>query len=507
MPDLGWERGPDDLPRAHLPPERLPTGVAALRQAGFDYLICLSGVDRGEARQVVYHLRDTARHREVALYVDVPTRREEVPSLTDQFRAADWPEREVYDLFGVRFAGHPDLRRILLPDTFRGHPLRKDYQEDDPEVAPEGEPDLPAAPDEMWINVGPQHPSTHGVFRMLLKLSGETVEGCRPYIGYLHRGFEKLAERRDYVQYQPYPDRWDYLAAMNNEHAYVGAVERLMQLEVPRRAEYLRVLATELNRVASHLLWLGTFLLDLGAMSPFLYTFREREMIMELFNELSGARMTYNYLRIGGTAHDLTPELARQIRAFLPYFRRRLAEYEALISDNEIFLARVRGVGLLPPDEALNRGASGPLLRASGVDWDLRRDRPYGAYPELSFQVATASTWDLHGRYLVRLAEMRESCRLVEQVLDGLPEGPHRAKVPVRVRPPAGDTYFAVESPRGELGVFLISDGSDHAWRLKIRAPSFMNLMSLDPMLQGHLAADAIAILGSIDILLGEVDR
>lgn len=361
--------------------------------------------------------------------------------------------------------------------------------------------------EELLLNLGPQHPSTHGVFRMVLELAGERIVRVTPHMGYLHRGFEKLAERRTVFQYLPYPDRWDYLAAMFDEMAYVGACETLMEVEAPPRAQYLRGIAMELNRVASHLLWLGTFLLDVGALSPFLYTFREREMLLDLLMELTGARLTYNYLRFGGVHHDTPDQWTAKVAAGVPYFRRRLAEYRALIDDNEIFRRRVVGIGRIEGPEALRLGLSGPMLRASGVDADLRRDRPYGVYTRLTPQVATAPDGDTWSRYQVRMAEMFNALDLVEAMLGDLPEGPVAIKMPKTIKLPARETYFAVEGPRGELGVFLVGDGTPHAKRMKIRPPSLFNLQALPTLLVGATVSDAVAILGSIDIVLGEVDR
>lgn len=361
--------------------------------------------------------------------------------------------------------------------------------------------------EELLLNLGPQHPSTHGVFRMLLTLEGERITQVIPYMGYLHRGFEKLAERRTIVQYQPYPDRWDYLAAMFDEMAFVGACETLLALDVPARAERLRAIAMELNRLSSHLLWLGTFLLDVGALSPFLYTFREREMILDLFMELTGARLTYNYLRVGGVHHDAPPQWLDKIRAGVPYFRQQFAEYKGLIDDNEIFRRRVMGIGRIDASDAIALGLGGPMLRASGIAVDLRQLKPYGAYRDFPITIATQPDGDTWARYQVRTAEMFYSLDLLEHFLENVPEGPVLAKLPKIIKLPDQDTYFAVEGPRGELGVYLAGDGTAHAKRMKIRPPSLFNLQALSRLLIGASVSDAVAILGSIDIVLGEVDR
>ncbi|CAB1129852.1 NADH:quinone oxidoreductase subunit D [Candidatus Hydrogenisulfobacillus filiaventi] len=359
----------------------------------------------------------------------------------------------------------------------------------------------------LTLSLGPQHPSTHGVFRMVLQLEGERVIDVVPHMGYLHRGFEKLAERRTVVQYQPYPDRWDYLSAMFNESAYIGAVEALAGIEAPPRAQYLRALVMEMNRISSHLLFFGTFLLDVGALSPFLYAFREREMILDLFMELCGARLTYNYLRIGGVGWDATPKWLHKVAKAVPYFRKKIQEYRWLVDDNPIFRYRTERVGVLDTGLAQRLAITGPVARGSGVNIDLRRDRPYGIYGELDVPVAVEHGGDVWSRYLVRMEEMENSLTLIEQILDRMPAGPIMGKVPKNVRLPAGEAYYAVESPRGELGVYLVGDGSANAYRMKVRPPTMINLHALKPMLVGHMVADAVVILGSIDIVLGEVDR
>ncbi|PSR36739.1 MAG: NADH-quinone oxidoreductase subunit NuoD [Sulfobacillus thermosulfidooxidans] len=361
--------------------------------------------------------------------------------------------------------------------------------------------------EELMLNLGPQHPSTHGVFRMVLDLQGETIVGVTPYMGYLHRGFEKLAERRTAIQYQPYPDRWDYLAAMFDEMAYIGAGEALLGIEAPRRAQVLRGIVMELNRFASHLLWLGTFLLDVGALSPFLYTFREREMVLDLLMELTGARLTYAYMRFGGVHHDAEDVWLKKVRAGIPYFRQRLSEYRTLIDDNEIFRRRVEHIGIIDGTHALHYGLSGPMLRASGVPWDLRWKRPYGIYAEIPPRIITDLAGDTYARYKVRVEEMAVSLDLLEIFLDLVEFGPIMASVPKVVKFPKQETYFAVEGPRGELGVYLVGNGTAYAQRMKIRPPSLFNLQVLSQLLIGHMVSDAVAILGSIDIVLGEVDR
>jgi len=360
---------------------------------------------------------------------------------------------------------------------------------------------------ELLVNMGPQHPSTHGVLRLLLHLDGEVVLDAVPYIGYLHRGMEKLAERRTYVQVVPLTDRNDYLAAMCNNQVYCQAVEKLAGIEVPERAHFIRVVVNELNRIASHLVWLGTFALDLGAMSVFLYAFREREIILSLFEEICGARLTYSYIRIGGVPWDMPDGWADRVRDFCSYLIPRLNENDALLTGNEIFLKRTQGVGILPPDVAVDYGVSGPVLRGSGIPFDVRRADPYAVYDRLDFDIPYQTTQDCLGRYLVRIEEMRQSVRIIRQALDLMPDGPVMAKMPRVLRPPGGEVYTRIESPRGVMGVYLVSDGGTNPLRMKWRAPSFCNLQALPEMARGWKVADLVAILGSIDIVLGDVDR
>lgn len=357
------------------------------------------------------------------------------------------------------------------------------------------------------INMGPQHPSTHGVLRMILTLDGETVVKGTPDIGYLHRGIEKLAEDRTYAQFVALTDRTDYLSAMLNNAVYAMAVEKLAEIEVPERAEFIRVIAMELQRIASHLVFVGAFALDLGATTPFLYAFREREDIMDMFEMTCGARLTYSYIRPGGVMRDLPDGFDEKARAFIKKLPGRLEEIDNLFSKNEIVYVRTRGVGILPPDDAVSYGVSGPSLRASGVPMDVRRDDPYSVYDRLDFDVVTRETCDCLARYEVRVDEIRQSARIVEQALDMIPEGEYTAKVPRVLKPPVGEAYARVESSRGDLGCYIISDGSTNPYRLHWRAPSFINLAAVGDMVRGWKVADTVAILGSLDIVLGEVDR
>ncbi len=360
----------------------------------------------------------------------------------------------------------------------------------------------------VMINFGPQHPSTHGVFRMRVTLDGEVIVELEPVFGYLHRGIEKLAEAKTYTQVIPYTDRLDYLASMSNNFAYVLAVEKLAEIEVPERAQYLRVIMAELMRIASHLMAVGAFFNDLGAFfTPFMYMFREREKILDLFEMVCGQRLTYNYMRFGGVSHDIPEQFLPALMRFIDEMPGFIEEYDWLLAENEIVLARTKGVGVLPADKAINASVSGPMLRASGVKWDIRKADPYSVYDRFDFEIPVGIMGDTYDRYWVRVQEMRQSTRIVKQAMQQLPSGEVRTKVPAMLRPPKGEAYAHIESPRGELGFYLVSDNSPHPYRFKVRAPSLINLTVLRDLCVGLKLADAIAILGSIDIVLAEVDR
>ena len=360
-----------------------------------------------------------------------------------------------------------------------------------------------------WINMGPQHPSTHGVLRLILSLQGERIVDTEVVIGYLHRGTEKLAEARTYHQIIPLTDRLDYLASPAMNFGYVLAVEKLMGIEVPERAEYIRVMMAELARISSHLLWLATHALDIGAMTVFLYCFREREMVLDLFEMATGGRLITSYYRIGGVAHDLPDGFLDKVKEFCEIFPKRVQDYDDLLYANRIWLSRTVNVAKISAEKGLALGLSGPSIRGSGVNWDLRRANPYSVYDKLDFEVAVFDGCDVYARYLVRRKEMLESCKIVKQCAEYLEKtnGPVMAKVPKVLKPPVGEVYMATEAPKGELAYYIVSDGSPRPYRLKIRTPSFANLIALPEMVKGHLVADVIAAIGSIDIVLGEVDR
>src|SRR5512133_859404 len=389
-----------------------------------------------------------------------------------------------------------------------------------------------ATTETMTLNMGPQHPSTHGVLRLVLDLDGEVITKITPHIGYLHRGVEKLSEHRTYHQILPLTDRLDYLAPMSNNLGYILAVEKLMAVEVPERAETIRVIMTELTRLESHLVWIACHALDIGAMTVFIYAFRERETIMETYELISGARMTSNFFRVGGLSQDVPDEFVKKVSDFIDVMPSHLDQYEGLLTTNPIWLKRTIGNGVISAEDAIDFGITGPALRGSGVDWDLRRDNPYSGYEKYQFKVPVGEKCDTFDRYKVRLIEMREACKIVRQGLDRLKPGPVLADCPQVCYPPkenvynsieglihhfkiasegfaapAGEVYQGVEAPKGELGFYIVSDGGNKPERMRIRPPSFVNLQAIEKMAKGSMIADLVAIIGTLDIVLGEIDR
>jgi len=384
----------------------------------------------------------------------------------------------------------------------------------------------------MTINMGPQHPSTHGVLRLILELDGETVVKATPHIGFLHRGVEKLAEYKTYHQFITLTDRLDYLAPLSNNLGYVQAVEKLLDIEVPRRSQYIRIILCELTRISSHLLWLATHALDIGAMTVFFYCFRERETLNDIFEMAAGARMNLSYFRIGGVARDLPDGFVEKVREFVNDFPARIRDYETLLTKNKIWLMRTKGVGVISAEDAINYGLSGPSIRGSGVKWDVRKSEPYSSYDEMDFIVPVGQNGDVYDRYKVRIEEMVQSNEIVRQAMDTIPKGEFIADIPdvtmpqkenlkksmealihhfkivtEGICPPVGEVYSCVEAPKGELGFYIISDGTKNPYRIKIRPPSFVNLECLQKMVEGRLLADVVAVIGSLDIVLGEIDR
>jgi len=360
---------------------------------------------------------------------------------------------------------------------------------------------------ELVLNMGPQHPSTHGVLRVIVKLDGEKVLGTECVIGYLHRGVEKIGENRTYAQFTPYVDRMDYCAAVSNGLGYCLAVEKLLNVEAPERAQAIRVILTELNRLGSHLIWLGTHALDVGAITPLFYCMREREYTLDILERYCGARLTTHAFRIGGLQYDTYDGFEQDVKSFCGIMEPAIDKYEALLTDNRIWRSRLEGVGILNAEDCKAYGVTGPLLRAAGVKWDLRKAQPYSGYDKYDFEIPTGEHGDTFDRYMVRIQEMRQSVRIIRQAVADIPDGPVMAKVPKIIKPPVGEAYVSVEAPKGELGYFIVSDGSTQPYRVRVRPPSFVNLQALDKMARGGLVADLVAIIGTIDIVLGEVDR
>ncbi|MDD5250713.1 MAG: NADH-quinone oxidoreductase subunit C/D, partial [Rhodocyclaceae bacterium] len=476
-----------------------------------------------------------------------------LPTATSVWPAANWYEREVWDLFGIAFDGHPHLRRILLPPTWQGHPLRKDHAaratEMDrfrlPQQREEAEQEALRFRPEDWgmrrtrddtdflfLNLGPNHPSVHGVFRVALQLDGEEIVDAVPDIGYHHRGAEKMGERQSWHTFIPYTDRIDYLGGVMNNLPYVLAVEKLAGIQVPERAEVIRVMTCELFRIASHLVFYGTFAQDLGALSPVFFMFSDRERVFDIIEAVCGGRMHPSWFRIGGVAQDLPRGWERLVRDFIDHFPQRLDEYDRIALNNAIFKDRSRGIGAYTTDEAIEWGVTGPGLRACGFDWDFRKRRPYSGYERFEFDVPTGKHGDCYDRCVVRVEEMRQSVRIIRQCLDNMPEGPYKADHPLTTPPPKertmhdietlighflgvswgpvippGEAFAGIEATKGNNGYYLISDGGTIPYRVRIRTPSFPHLQMIPHISRGAMVPDLIAILGSIDFVMADVDR
>ncbi len=579
-PDPIEERFPEAVTRDEregfsgylVEPDHLVRFATELRDdMGYDYLSSVTAVDYIDdgKMEVVYHAYNTSGGAALLFKSQVPRDEPTLPSLVSVYPGADFQEREAWDLFGIRFAGHPNLRRILMWEGFHGHPMRKDYQEAfyeqehkpfetrwpegdvyriedktpffknvkypqgfNPEGwEPEADETLYAGmgqviqreqidgsgngrgleTERLLVNLGPQHPSTHGVFRMVVTLEGETIVDLEPVMGYLHRNHEQIGERNTYIMNMPFTDRLDYISSMSNNFGYALAVEKLMDVEPPERAQYIRILMAELTRIVNHFWAIGFLLNDLGAFfTPALYAINEREIILDIFEATAGSRMMCNYFRFGGLARDLPPGVMPTLHDLIfERLPRRIDEMDRYLTDNEIVRTRCIGVGVLTPEKAIQLSAAGPVLRASGVPYDVRRAEPYGIYDRFDFDVAVRTNGDVYDRYLIRVDEMRESVRILQQVMEDMPEEGEffTGKNVFQVRVPEGESYGRVENPKGELGFYIVSDGSPNPYRYHVRSPSFINLTSMAEMCKGQKVADVVAILGSIDIVLGEVDR
>ena len=551
-------------------PEKLVAVALYLRDKNpikYDYLASLQSVHYEDCIEINYQLDSTLRPGsliELRVRTAEAEGQGEVPSLYHVYRGADFQEREVFDMMGVRFTGHPELKRILMWEGYAYYPLRKDFLEPYYEAPakvfpsrvdegfgqhfraeevnphgtnlkvpqgftdwaslssssdPKGQPLLPGAvdvqelgTDQFIVSMGPQHPSTHGVFRLNLRVDGETIVGLKPVMGYMHRNHEKIGERNTFLMNFPFTDRLDYLTSMGNNFGYALAVEQLMgeDSRPPERAEYIRIIMAELTRIASHMWSIGFLLNDLGAFfTPALYAIEERELILDLFEWAAGSRMMCNYFRFGGVAFDLPPGWIERCRGIVnDRIDKKIDELDRYLSQNEIVLDRCKGVGVLTPDQAINYSTAGPVLRASNVAYDIRRAAPYSIYDRFDFDVITGQNGDLYDRYYVRLLEMRESAKILKQAVRDIPDGPILpGKKSYQIKVPAGEAYSRVENPKGELGYYVVADGSGSAYRYHVRSPSFINLTALEQMCLGHTIADVVGILGSLDIVLGEVDR
>jgi len=538
--------------------------ATALRdELGFDLLTAVTGVDYApDKMEVVYHAYRTTGGPGIVFKVQVPRADPvEVPSLIEIYPSADLQEREAWDLLGIKFTGHPDLRRILMWEGYEGYPLRKDwkeafYEEDskpfksrwpdgkffmaeeknplkdnlkfpldfDPEKwIPEGDELLygalkrytvPSADgmhtDRLVVNMGPQHPSTHGVFRAAITLDGETIVGLKPVVGYLHRNHDKIGERNTFLQNMPFTDRLDYFNSMSNNFGYALAVEKLMKIPVAERAEYIRVIMAELSRIQNHMVFIGMLLNDLGAMyTPALYAFEERELILDVFEAVSGARMMCNYFRFGGVVRDIPEDAMQKIKGLV--FERlapKVEEMDRLLTENEVLVSRLKGVKVLDAENAIKFGVTGPVLRATGVPYDLRRADPYSVYDRFDWDVAVRHNGDMYDNYLIRIDEIWQSLKIVQQAVKQIPEGLVNSQKPAyQVRVPAGEAYGRVESPKGELAYYVVSNGKPNPWRYHVRPPSFVNITALEQMCVGTKIADFVALLGMLDIVMGELDR
>jgi NADH-quinone oxidoreductase subunit C/D len=502
---------------------------------------------------VIYHLLSFARNADIRLKVALPVDDPLMPTITDIWPSANWYEREIWDMFGIVFAGHPHLRRILLPPTWRGHPLHKDHPARATEMEPfrlpqdkvEAEQEaLRFHPEEwgmrrahdgtdfMFLNLGPNHPSVHGVFRIVLQLDGEEIVDAVPDIGFHHRGAEKMGERQSWHTYIPYTDRVDYLGGVMNNLPYVLAVEKLAGIEVPDRVKVIRVMMAEFFRIASHLVFYGTYAQDLGALSPVFFMFTDRERVFDIVEAICGGRMHPSWFRIGGVAQDLPKGWDRLVRDFLDYLPPRLHEYDRIALGNSILKARSRDVGSYTVDEAIEWGVTGPGLRATGFEWDFRKARPYSGYDQFEFDIPTGQHGDCYDRCAVRVEEIRQSLRIIEQCLNDMPAGPYKADHPLTTPPlkkhtlqdietlishflsvswgpviPPGEAFMGIEATKGSNGYYLISDGSTMAYRVRIRTPSFPHLQMIPLISRGLMIPDLIAILGSIDFVMADVDR
>ena len=502
---------------------------------------------------VVYHLTSLGRNKDIRIKVPLTEKAPNIPSITSVWESANWYEREVFDMFGINFESHPNLSRILMPKSWKGHPLRKEHPARATELDPfvlteqmreEQDADLKFKPEEygldrtsedtdfMFLNVGPQHPGTHGLLRLIVQLNGEDIVNIVPEIGFHHRGAEKMGERQSWHTFIPYTDRIDYLGGVINNLAYLLSVEKLAGIEVPGRAQVIRIMMSELFRIASHLVWLGTFAQDMGQMSPVFYTFNDRERIFDIVGAITGGRMHPSWFRIGGVAHDLPDGWDKLVQGFVDYFPKRLKEFDNMMIKNRIFKMRTVGIGVYTKEEAIEWGITGSGLRAAGYDWDYRKKRPYSGFENFEFDIPLGKNGDCYDRALVRMEEMRQSLRIIQQCIKNMPAGDYKSDHPLAIPPrkektmqdietlithfvgvswgpviPEGEAMVPIEAAKGSNGYYLISDGSTSSYRSRIRTPSFPHMQMLPFISKGYTIPDLLAILGAMDFVLADLDR
>lgn len=520
----------NEVALAVVPDAKWHTVAETLKKAGYDWLACVVGEDWGDALGCTYYIKSTSDYSMVSVKVTTTDRENPMlHSVYDVWEIARLEEREVYDFYGIKFINHPDMRRLYLRNDWVGFPLRKDYDEN-PEINPirlyhektddttvtyvedaEGNVTEKTAtifsPEEFVVNIGPQHPATHGVLRFRTSLDGEEVKKIDLYCGYIHRGVEKLCEKLTYPQTIHFYDRMDYFSALPNEHCVCACIEKALGIEVPRRAQVIRVMVDELSRIASHLLFFGTYCMDLGATTALFYGMRERETILDILEATTGARMSFNYNTIGGVRADLYPTFQEKVKEFLAIMPERLKEYHQLVTGNIIFQNRLKGVGVLSKEDAVDYGVAGPSGRASGWACDLRKTNPYSIYSELDFEQVVLDGCDSFDRYLVRLKEIEQSCKILEQLVDNIPEGDFCAKVPKIIKLPEGHWYQEVEACRGIFGVYIDSKGEKSPYRMKVNGTCLRLAGVVDHLTRGEKIADLITIGGSLDYVVPEIDR
>jgi len=556
----------DDIITLWLPKEKIISVTTYLKTSipqSFNFLYDLCGMDERDRSgkeklpvkdfTVIYHLFSFERNDFIRLKVALEGEYPSLPSITGLFKNANWYEREVYDMFGIKFEGHPHLQRILMPLTWEGHPLRKEHPARATEIGPyrllneiidREQNALQFKPEEwgmqresddadfMFLNIGPQHPGTHGVLRIVLQLDGEDIVDAVPEIGFHHRGAEKMGERQSWHTYIPYTDRVDYLGGVMNNLAYLLAVEKLAGIEVPDRVKVIRVMLCELFRISSHLVWFGTFAQDVGQLSPVFYMFTDREKVFDIIEAVCGGRMHPNWFRIGGVAQDLPKGWDGLVRDFVQYFPKKIKEYTDMVIRNSLFKGRTKGIGIYTLEEAIEWGVTGPGLRACGYEWDFRKKRPYSGYEMFNFDIPTAQNGDCYDRAVVRVEELWQSLRIIEQCLNNMPEGSYKADHPLTTPPlkkytmqdietlithflnvswgpviPAGEAMSCIEATKGANSYYLVSDGNTSSYRTRIRTPSFPHMQMVPYVSKGYTVADLLSILGSVDFVLADIDR